>query len=76
MPRLPLLSPLESRDALRQKDSWASNVYGEGVRARKRAGFGSKVIGTSPGQGLFNYAAATVSIQNDVLKVGAGSFAL
>ena len=76
MTRQPLAFSSESRDALRQKDSWAVNVYGDGQRARKRPGFGTKVSGTTPGQGLFNWTAQTVSIQNDVLHVGAGTYAL
>jgi len=52
------------------------NVYGDGQRARKRPGFGTKVSGTTPGQGLFNWTGSIVSIQNDVLHVGAGTYAL
>ena len=76
MSRSPLAFSSESRDALRQRDSWAVNVYVDGQRARKRPGFGTKVSGTTPGQGLFNWTGSIVSIQNDILHVGAGTYSL
>ena len=78
--RLPLSSGSTSRDSSRLKGAWGVNVFaeqgGEGALQVKRPGIGSIVAGTSPGQGLFNYTGSTVSVQNDVLHVGAGTFAL
>ena len=74
--RQSLLVTNTSRDQTRAKGCWYVNVYSDGQRARKRPGFGSKVSGTTPGQGLFNWTGSIVSIQNDVLHVGAGTYAL
>ena len=74
--RSPLLVPNNSRDQTRVKGSWAVNIYGSGQRARKRPGFGGLVAGTTPGQGLFNWTGSIVSVQNDVLHVGAVTYTL
>lgn len=65
-----------TRNSGRAKGPWGVNVLVDGPRVRKRFGLTAHTSGTSPGQGLLMYGAVVVSIRNDVLWVGASSFAL
>lgn len=65
-----------TRNSGRVKGPWGVNVLVDGPRVRKRFGLTAHTSGTSPGQGLLMYGAVVVSIRNDVLWVGASSFAL
>lgn len=65
-----------SRDATKDKGGWGTNIFLELPRVVKRPGMALNSTRTSPGQGLWNYSAALVSVSNDVLKVGANTFTL
>jgi len=65
-----------TRNSGRAKGPWGVNVLVDGPRVRKRFGLTAHTSGTSPGQGLLMYGTTAVSIRNDVLYVGASSFAL
>ncbi len=65
-----------TRNSGRVKGPWGVNVLVDGPRIRKRFGLTAHTSGTSPGQGLLMYGTTAVSIRNDVLWVGASSFAL
>jgi len=74
--RQPLQVLSSSRDSNRTKGPWAINCFPDENKIMKRPGFSLNASGTTPGQGLFNYTTSIVSVQNDVLKVGASSFPL
>lgn len=74
--RISLAEVASTRDSTRAKGSWQRNTYTESERTKKRPGFDLTSAGTTPGQGLFNYGGLTVSIQADVLHVGASTYAL
>lgn len=65
-----------TRNSGRAKGPWGVNVLVDGPRIRKRFGLVDHTSGTAPGQGLLMYGTTAVSIRNDVLYVGASSFAL
>ena len=65
-----------TRNSGRAKGPWGVNVLVDGPWIRKRFGLVDHTSGTAPGQGLLMSGTVAVSIRNDVLWVGASSFAL
>lgn len=66
----------QTRDYSRLKGPWAVNTFADGKRMMKRPGNSLNYDGASPGQGLFNWTAQLVSVQNDILRVGVTIYAL
>ena len=74
--RVSLLNPSFTRDSTRLKGAWGVNVWGEGERQHKRFGLTLDAAGESPGQGLFVWGTAAVSLQDDTLHIDEDSFSL